>query len=51
MGKICNLAVGIHDRGNTEINNAAECAHEINDGVCLAAQGLGGDVGHERDRR
>ena len=51
MLKSRDLAVGVHDRGNAEIDDAAERAHEIDDGVCLAAQGLGRDIRHQCDRR
>ena len=44
------LAVGIEDRGRDEIQNAADRAHEVDDGVCARAQGLGRHVRHQRHR-
>ena len=34
--------------GNNQVNDAAQSAHQVDDGVGLGAQGLGGDVGHQR---
>ena len=45
------LRIGIEDRGHAEIEDAADCAHQVDDGVRARAQGLGRDVGHEGDRR
>ena len=42
-----SLGVGIHDGSYTQIDDAAHGAHQVDDGVALGAQGLGGDVGHE----
>ena len=39
------------DHAEDQNQNTAGGAHEIDDGVCLAAQGLDGHVRHERDRR
>ena len=44
------LAVGVHDRRDAEVDNAAESAHEVYYRVALAAQGLGRDVRHQCDR-
>ncbi len=49
MSKTLDLAVGIHDRRNAEVDNAAERAHEVYYSVALAAQGLGGDIRHQGD--
>ena len=34
--------------GNNQVNNAAQGAHQVDDGIGLGAQGLWGDVGHQR---
>ena len=46
-----NTAGGIQDAGNKQVQNAAHGAHQIDDGIGAAAQRLGGDIGHEGDRR
>ena len=51
MCKTCDLAVGVHDGSNAEVDNSAECAHEVNYRIALAAQGLGGDIRHKCDSR
>ena len=46
-----NTAGGIQHAGNKQVQNAAHGAHEVDDGIGTAAQRLGGDIGHEGDRR
>ena len=43
------LGVGVEHRRNAEIQNAADCAHQINDGVRARTQGLWRHVWHEGD--
>ena len=45
------LGVGIKHSRDAEIQNAADRAHQIDDGVRARAQGLGRDVGHGRTVR
>ena len=49
--KALDLAVWVHNRGHAEVDNATERAHEVYDRVALAAQGIGRNVRHERNRR
>ena len=45
-----HLAGRVHDGGDGQIQDAAHRPHEVDDSVALAAQGLGGNVGHEGHR-
>ena len=54
QGEIGDVVValgGIQEPGDQQVQNAAHSAHEIDDGVGLGAQGLGGDVRHQCHRR
>ena len=42
---------GIEDHAYAQVDHAAHRAHQVDDGVALGAQGLGGDVGHQGHRR
>ena len=48
MGKTLSLGVGVHDGCNDKVQQTANRAHQIDDGVALGAQGLGGNIGHQR---
>ena len=37
--------------GQPQVQDAADRAHQVDDGVCAAAQRLGGDVGHQGHSR
>ena len=41
----------IHQRRQPQIQNAAHGPHQVDDGICTAAQRLRGHVGHQRHRR
>ena len=47
MGQALHLGVGVHDGGHGQVEYAAHGAHQVDDGVALAAQGLGGHIRHE----
>ena len=47
MGQALHLGIGVHDGGHGQIENAAYGAHQIDDGVAFAAQGLGSHIRHQ----
>ena len=44
-------AGGIQHTGDDQVQDTAHGAHQVDDGIGAAAQGLGGQVGHQGDRR
>ena len=46
-----HAAGGIQHTGDKQVQNATDRAHQVNDGIGAAAQGLGGDIRHEGHRR
>ena len=41
----------VQEGGNEQIDNAAQSAHQVDHGVGLGPQGLGGHIGHQGHRR
>ena len=42
---------GVHHRRHRKVEDAAHGTHQVDDGVALGAEGLGGHVGHQGHRR
>ena len=50
QGQVGDIDIGgglIQEGGDDQVNDAAQSAHQVDDGIGLGAQGLGGHVGHQ----